>query len=83
MGNSLTKEGIQPKFEVYDFAVDNVATASGKKTVKRLVPHLVTEEEIATGRSKQPWKYGPGILYGVANKERLERIRRGLEVQMS
>ena len=42
----MTKEGIQPKYEVYDFSVDKVATASGKKTVKRLVPHLVTEEEI-------------------------------------
>lgn len=79
----MTKEGIQPKYEVYDFSVDKVATASGKKTVKRLVPHLVTEEEIQKGRDKHPWKYGPGILYGVANKERLERIRRGLEAQMS
>ena len=82
LGASLTKEGIVARFQLTDYAANRVIPADLQtKIQERQVPNFVTDGDPDKNKIKknQHWKYGSGILYGVANQKRLDRIRLGIE----
>ena len=75
----MTKDGIQAKFEITDYAANRVLPATlATKVSRRKLPKFVTQTDV--NNPKQTWELGPGILYGIANHKRLHRIRLGLDL---